>query len=314
MNAEEKIVDYLLWHACAGDNIQMPKPNSFVYYFPQGHAEHTLADVVFPEMMSPCILCKVIDVQFLVRSEADGIYAKIYLGPVKEKEQESLVAKMPVVVSNRHSKFVKKLSTTESQGTYLIVDREKAEAMFPPVQDSNDPTSYIMMKAKDINGQDWEFKHLYEKERKRHKLTAGWTAFVNAKRLVKGDTVIFSKTENADLRVGVIKARSGMGKVRPEDVITAASLAVAGREFEVAYYPHAATPEFVVKASLVDAAQRAWMAGMTVRMEVDNETWQTGIVTSAEALDPIRWPESPWRSLKVKFNFIVLFINIKLDY
>ncbi|KAJ0605946.1 putative transcription factor ARF family [Helianthus annuus] len=180
--------------------------------------------------------------------------------------------------------------------------------MFPPVQDSNDPTSYIMMKAKDINGQDWEFKHLYEKERKRHKLTAGWTAFVNAKRLVKGDTVIFSKTENADLRVGVIKARSGMGKVRPEDVITAASLAVAGREFEVAYYPHAATPEFVVKASLVDAAQRVWMAGMTVRMDVDNEKWLTGIVTSAEALDPIHSPGSPWRSLKVIMGLGVLIV------
>ncbi|KAM0059754.1 putative auxin response factor [Helianthus debilis subsp. tardiflorus] len=153
MNAEEKTVDCLLWHTCADAKVEMPLPNSYVYYFPQGHAEHTLADVVFHEIMSPCILCKVIDVKFLVRSEEDGIYAKIYLSPVKEKGQErNLVAQIPAVVSNPHSKFVKKLARTEVQGTYLTVDREKAETMFPPVHYSSGPSSHIMMKAKDING------------------------------------------------------------------------------------------------------------------------------------------------------------------
>ncbi|MFS8006996.1 hypothetical protein Hanom_Chr14g01255751 [Helianthus anomalus] len=118
MNAEEKTVDCLLWHACAVGKVEMPKPNSYVYYFPQGHAEHTLADVVFHEIMSPCILRKVIDVKFLVRSEEDGIYAKITLALVKEKEEDrNLVAEIPAIVSNPPSKFVKKLARTEAQGT-----------------------------------------------------------------------------------------------------------------------------------------------------------------------------------------------------
>lgn len=58
--AIERCVDSQLWHACAGSMVQIPRLNSKVFYFPQGHAEHTFKDVDFTALprIPAMILCR----------------------------------------------------------------------------------------------------------------------------------------------------------------------------------------------------------------------------------------------------------------
>jgi hypothetical protein len=95
-------------------------------------------------------------------------------------------------------------------------------------------------------------------------------------------------------------------RVRPEEVVEAANLAVSGQPFEVVYYPRASTPEFCVKAGAVRAAMHTqWCAGMRFKMAFETEdssriSWFMGTVSAVQVADPIRWPNSPWRLLQVK--------------
>ncbi|KAL0369657.1 UNVERIFIED_CONTAM: Auxin response factor 16 [Sesamum angustifolium] len=84
----EKSLDSELWHACAGGMVQMPPVNSKVFYFPQGHAEHTLTTVDFGALpkIPPLILCRVAAVKYLADPETDEVYAKIRLIPVGKNE------------------------------------------------------------------------------------------------------------------------------------------------------------------------------------------------------------------------------------
>jgi hypothetical protein len=94
-------------------------------------------------------------------------------------------------------------------------------------------------------------------------------------------------------------------RVRPEEVVEAANLAVSGQPFEVVYYPRASTPEFCVKAGAVRAGMRTqWCAGMRFKMAFETEdssriSWFMGTVSAVHVADPIRWPDSPWRLLQV---------------
>ncbi|MFS7915924.1 putative transcription factor B3-Domain family [Helianthus anomalus] len=87
------------------------------------------------------------------------------------------------------------MAHTEAHGTFLSVSRDKAETIFPPMTYSEGPSSHEMMTAKDIHGQDWDFKHVFEKGQQRHKVTVGWAAFVKNKELVKGNSVMFTKAK-----------------------------------------------------------------------------------------------------------------------
>jgi hypothetical protein len=167
--------------------------------------------------------------------------------------------------------------------------------------------------AKDIRGELWWFKHAYQGKPRRHVLTTGWTTFASQKKLVAGDLVVFVRAENGDLCVGIRRAKragiggpdapsGGTGKVRPEDVIEAESLAAKGQPFEVTYCPHESTPQFVVKASSVNAALCVqWCVGMRFKMafETKDLCWFKGTVSSVQPFDPVLWPKSSWRVLQV---------------
>ncbi|KAF0929470.1 hypothetical protein E2562_021571 [Oryza meyeriana var. granulata] len=109
----------------------------------------------------------------------------------------------------------------------------------------------------------------------------------------------------------------GRGKVKIADVVEAASLAANGQPFEVAYYPRASTPEFVVKAASVQAAMRIqWCSGMRFKMAFETEdssriSWFMGTISSVQVADPNRWPNSPWRLLQVTWDEPDLLQNVK---
>jgi hypothetical protein len=214
--------------------------------------------------------------------------------------------------------------------------------------------------AKDVHGELWKFRHIYRGTPRRHLLTTGWSSFVNQKKLVAGDSVVFLRAENGELCVGIRRAKKGIGggfdgsscgwtsgsgsnnvncgigpfgafsfflkeenktlrngcfdgnlsgrvRVRAEDVMEAVKLAANNQPFEVVYYPRASTPEFCVKASAVKAAMRIqWCSGMRFKMPFETEdssriSWFMGTIASVQVVDPIRWPNSPWRLLQVLF-------------
>ncbi|KAI3688141.1 hypothetical protein L1987_81849 [Smallanthus sonchifolius] len=361
MKEVEKSVDSRLWHACAGGMTQMCLPNSKVFYFPQGHAEHTLTNVDFARMprVPPFILCRVIDVKFMADLETDEVYTKIMLSPLgnnfnfdKFDDEINLVETHTISeASDKPTSFAKTLTQSDANnGGGFSVPRYCAETIFPKLDYSVDPPVQTVV-ARDVHGEIWKFRHIYRGTPRRHLLTTGWSTFVNLKRLVAGDSIVFMRAENGELCVGIRRAKragiggpnstsgwsssffretgnksiqngrngncSGKGKVRPEDVIEATSLAANGQTFEVTYYPRASTPEFVVKAASLNAALSVqWCVGMRFKMAFETEdssriSWFMGTVSSVQAVDPFFWPTSPWRILQVDWDEPDLLQNVK---
>lgn len=93
-----------------------------------------------------------------------------------------------------------------------------------------------------------------------------------------------------------------------ESIVEAARLAAEGRPFEVVYYPRASTPEFCVRAGLVQSSMHTrWGPGMRFKMAFETEdssriSWFMGTVSGVQVADPINWPNSPWRLLQVNLN------------
>ncbi|MBA0603668.1 hypothetical protein Gorai_003805, partial [Gossypium raimondii] len=326
----EKSLDPNLWHACAGSMVQIPPINSKVYYFPQGHAEHSLnsVDFPFPRQIPPLVLCRVDSVKFMADGETDEVYAKIMLTPLQNNEPD--VGDDDGVsnggcnnIEKKAASFAKTLTQSDANnGGGFSVPRYCAETIFPALDYSADPPVQTVV-AVDVHGQLWKFRHIYRGTPRRHLLTTGWSAFVNRKKLVAGDSVVFLRAENGGIRVGIRRAKLGIGdgdcygslgfcgnskgngKVKPEEVLEAAKAASGGRKpFEVAYYPRTSGPEFCVKASAVNTAMKIpWCCGMRFKMAFETEdssriSWFVGTISSVQVADPVRWPDSPWRLLE----------------
>ncbi|XVF55470.1 hypothetical protein PTKIN_Ptkin06aG0038600 [Pterospermum kingtungense] len=368
----EKCLDSQLWHACAGGMVQMPSVNSKIYYFPQGHSEHACGPVDFRNFprVPAYILCRVAAVKFMADTETDEVFAKIRLTPVGHNEPDFEDDGVGGETQEKPASFAKTLTQSDANnGGGFSVPRYCAETIFPRLDYSADPPVQTIL-AKDVHGETWKFRHIYRGTPRRHLLTTGWSTFVNHKKLVAGDSIVFLRAENGDLCVGIRRAKRGIGggpesstgwsgnggnclvpyggfsaflredenkfmrngcsnglssngdlmgkrKVRPEQVIEAANMAANGQQFEVVYYPRASTPEFCVKASLVRAAlQIRWCSGMRFKMAFETEdssriSWFMGTISSVQAADLLRWPDSPWRLLQVTWDEPDLLQNVK---
>uniref|UniRef100_J3N3G1 Auxin response factor n=1 Tax=Oryza brachyantha TaxID=4533 RepID=J3N3G1_ORYBR len=344
---EDRCLDPQLWHACAGGMVQMPAVRSRVYYFPA------------------LVLCCVEGVQFLADPESDEVYAKIRLAPVgpgevefQEPEELCPLGGDPSEPPEKPTSFAKTLTQSDANnGGGFSVPRYCAETIFPKLDYRADPPVQTVL-AKDVHGEVWKFRHIYRGTPRRHLLTTGWSTFVNQKKLVAGDSIVFLRTRLGELCVGIRRAKRvacggmecmsgwnapgyggfsaflkeeeskmmkspgggymrGRGKVRIADVAEAAGLAANGQPFEVAYYPRASTPEFVVKAASVQAAMRIqWCSGMRFKMAFETEdssriSWFMGTISSVQVADPNRWPNSPWRLLQVSWDEPDLLQNVK---
>lgn len=100
--------------------------------------------------------------------------------------------------------------------------------------------------------------------------------------------------------------------VTAQSVLEAAAAAASGQPFEVVYYPRATTSEFCVKARLVKTAlQHSWAPGMRFKMAIETEdasrtSWYMGTILKVQDMDPIHWPNSPWKMLQVTWDEGVL--------
>ncbi|CAL9133994.1 unnamed protein product [Musa acuminata var. zebrina] len=217
MKDNDKCLDSQLWHACAGGMVQMPAVNSRVYYFPQGHAEHAQGFVDFgnSRWIPPFILSRVTAVKFMADRETDEVFAKIQMAPIRGSELDYAeddgldLGMNGIDVCGKPASFAKTLTQSDANnGGGFSVPRYCAETIFPRLDYSADPPVQTVI-AKDVHGEVWKFRHIYRGTPRRHLLTTGWSTFVNQKKLVAGDSIVFLRAENGELCVGIRRAKKG---------------------------------------------------------------------------------------------------------
>ncbi|KAK4400965.1 Auxin response factor 9 [Sesamum angolense] len=289
-----------LWKACAGPLVDVPVAGERVYYFPQGHMEQLEASTnqelnqrkpMFN--LPPKILCRVCDIQLLAEQDTDEVYAQITLMPEAQPEPTSPddapdEPPRPVV----HS-FCKVLtaSDTSTHGGFSVLRKHANECL--PSLDMTQQTPTQELIAMDLHGIEWHFKHIFRGQPRRHLLTTGWSTFVTSKRLVAGDSFVFLRGENGELRVGV-RRHAHQQSSMPSSVISSQSMhlgvlatashAVLTQTLFVVYYKPR-TSQFIIGLNkYLEAVNHKFGVGMRFTMRFEGED------------SPERRPEkvSPW--------------------
>ncbi|KAE9601089.1 hypothetical protein Lal_00024101 [Lupinus albus] len=325
---EKRVLDSELWHACAGPLVSLPAVGSRVVYFPQGHSEHVAAstnrevDGHMPNYPSlpPQLMCQLHNVTMHADAETDEVYAQMTLQPLSPEEQKE--AYFPADLgtpSNQPTNYFCKTLTASDTSTHggFSVPRRAAEKVFPPLDFSQQPPCQELF-ARDLHGHEWKFRHIFRGQPKRHLLTTGWSVFVSAKRLVAGDSVLFIWNEKGQLLLGIRHANRSQPAM-PSSVLSsdsmhlgllaaAAHAAATNSRFTIFYNPRASQSEFVTPlAKYVKAVYHTRVSvGMRFRMLFETEESSVrrymGTITGISDLDPARWPNSHWRSVKVGWD------------
>ncbi|KAK4421058.1 Auxin response factor 6 [Sesamum alatum] len=326
---EKNCLNSELWHACAGPLVSLPAIGSHVVYFPQGHSEQVAAstnkevDGQIPNYpsLSPQLICQLHNVTMHADIETDEVYAQMTLQPLSPQEQKEvffLPADLGAPSKQPTNYFCKTLtaSDTSTHGGFSV-PRRAAEKVFPPLDFSQQPPAQELI-ARDLHNNEWKFRHIFRGQPKRHLLTTGWSVFVSAKRLVAGDSVLFIWNEKNQLLLGIRRAARPQ-TVMPSSVLSsdsmhlgllaaAAHAASTNSRFTIFYNPRASPSEFVIPlAKYVRAVYHTRVSiGMRFRMLFETEESSVrrymGTITGICDLDPARWPNSHWRSVKVGWD------------
>ncbi|CAD5178751.1 unnamed protein product [Musa acuminata subsp. malaccensis] len=325
---EKQCLNSELWHACAGPLVSLPAVGSRVVYFPQGHSEQVAAstnkeiDSQIPNYPSlpPQLICQLHNVTMHADVETDEVYAQMTLQPLSSQEQKDpyLLTELGTPSKQPTNYFCKTLtaSDTSTHGGFSV-PRRAAEKVFPPLDYSQQPPAEELI-ARDLHGKEWKFRHIFRGQPKRHLLTTGWSIFVSAKRLVAGDSVLFIWNENNQLLLGIRHANRPQ-TVMPSSVLSsdsmhigllaaAAHAASTNSRFTVFYNPRASPSEFVIPlAKYIKAVYHTRVSvGMRFRMLFETEESSVrrymGTITGISDLDPVRWSNSHWRSVKVGWD------------
>ncbi|XVF58488.1 hypothetical protein PTKIN_Ptkin07bG0070000 [Pterospermum kingtungense] len=253
--------------------------------------------------------------------ETDEVYAQMTLQPLSPQEQKDvylLPAELGTPSKQPTNYFCKTLtaSDTSTHGGFSV-PRRAAEKVFPPLDYSQQPPAQELI-ARDLHDNEWKFRHIFRGQPKRHLLTTGWSVFVSAKRLVAGDSVLFIWNEKNQLLLGIRRANRPQTVV-PSSVLSsdsmhigllaaAAHAAATNSRFTIFYNPRASPSEFVIPlAKYVKAVYHTRVSvGMRFRMQFETEESSVrrymGTITGISDLDPVRWPNSRWRSVKVGWD------------
>ncbi|XP_027939557.1 auxin response factor 8-like isoform X2 [Vigna unguiculata] len=252
--------------------------------------------------------------------ETDEVYAQMTLQPLTPQEQKDTFLPMELgIPSKQPSNYFCKTLTASDTSTHggFSVPRRAAEKVFPPLDFSQQPPAQELI-ARDLHDVEWKFRHIFRGQPKRHLLTTGWSVFVSAKRLVAGDSVLFIWNEKNQLLLGIRRANRPQ-TVMPSSVLSsdsmhigllaaAAHAAATNSCFTVFYNPRASPSEFVIPLSkYIKAVYHTRVSvGMRFRMLFETEESSVrrymGTITGISDLDPVRWPNSHWRSVKVGWD------------
>ncbi|XWS75316.1 hypothetical protein CRYUN_Cryun01aG0075900 [Craigia yunnanensis] len=325
---ENKCLNSELWHACAGPLVCLPTVGSRVVYFPQGHSEQVAAttnmevDTHMPNYpnLPPQLICQLHNVTMHADFESGEVYAQMTLQPLTPEEQKDTFLPMELgIPSKQPTNYFCKTLTASDTSTHggFSVPRRAAEKVFPPLDFSQQPPVQELI-ARDLHDVEWKFRHIFRGQPKRHLLTTGWSVFVSAKRLIAGDSVLFIWNEKNQLLLGIRHATCPQ-TVMPSSVLSsdsmhigllaaAAHAAATNSCFTVFYNPRASPSEFVIPLSKYIKAvfHTRVSVGMRFRMLFETEESSVrrymGTITGISDLDPVRWPNSHWRSVKVGWD------------
>lgn len=313
-----------LWKLCAGPLVDVPKDGERVYYFPQGHMEQLEASINqelnlrVPSSfnLKPKILCRVIHIHLLAEQDSDEVYAQITLMPEAPDldEPNSPDPCPPEPARPRVHSFCKVLtaSDTSTHGGFSVLRKHANECL--PSLDMNQQTPTQELIAKDLHDMEWHFKHIFRGTPRRHLLTTGWSTFVSSKRLVAGDSFVFLRGENGELRVGVRRLGRQQSSM-PSSVISSQSMhlgvlatashAVTTQTMFVVYYKPR-TSQFIVGLNkYLEAVKHGYSVGMRFKMQFEGEEnperRYTGTIVGVDDLSS-EWKDSTWRSLKVQWD------------
>ncbi|CAA7019090.1 unnamed protein product [Microthlaspi erraticum] len=320
-----------LWHACAGPLISLPKRGSRVLYFPQGHLEQAPDFSAAIYGLPPHVFCRILDVKLHAETTTDEVYAQVSLLPESEDIERKVREGMIDVDggeedyevlkrSNTPHMFCKTLtaSDTSTHGGFSV-PRRAAEDCFPPL-DYSQPRPSQELLARDLHGLEWRFRHIYRGQPRRHLLTTGWSAFVNKKKLVSGDAVLFLRGDDGKLRLGVRRAAQIEGasafsspynnqNMNHNNFAEVAHAISSHSVFSIYYNPKASWSNFIIPApKFLKIVDYPFCIGMRFKARVESEDASErrspGIITGISDLDPIRWPGSKWRCLLVRWDDI----------
>ncbi|XP_040989882.1 auxin response factor 9 isoform X1 [Juglans microcarpa x Juglans regia] len=311
-----------LWKACAGPLVDVPRAGERVFYFPQGHMEQLEASTNQelnqrnPLFQLPSkILCSVLHVDLLAEQETDEVYAQITLVPdADQTEPTSPDRRLPEPPKPTVHSFCKVLtaSDTSTHGGFSVLRKHATECLPPLDMTQSTPTQELV--AKDLHGYAWHFKHIFRGQPRRHLLTTGWSVFVTSKRLVAGDSFVFLRGENGELRVGVRRLARQQSSM-PSSVISSQSMhlgvlatashAVATQTMFVVFYKPR-TSEFIISLNkYLEAVNNKFGVGMRFKMSFEGEDSPErrflGTIIGVEDKSP-HWAGSRWRSLKVQWD------------
>ncbi|KAG2713946.1 hypothetical protein I3843_03G008000 [Carya illinoinensis] len=326
---EKKSLNSELWHACAGPLVSLPTPGTRVVYFPQGHSEQVAATTNkevdghipnYPSLPAQ-LICQLHNVTMHADVETDEVYAQMTLQPLTPEEQKDTFLPMELgIPSKQPANYFCKTLTASDTSTHggFSVPRRAAEKVFPPLVDFSQQPPAQELIARDLHDVEWKFRHIFRGQPKRHLLTTGWSVFVSAKRLVAGDSVLFIWNEKNQLLLGIRRATRPQ-TVMPSSVLSsdsmhigllaaAAHAAATNSCFTIFYNPRASPSEFVVPLSkyVKTVYHTRVSVGMRFRMLFETEESSVrrymGTITGISDLDPVRWPNSHWRSVKVGWD------------
>ncbi|XP_020595811.1 auxin response factor 3-like isoform X2 [Phalaenopsis equestris] len=326
-----------LWHACAGPRISLPRKGSLVVYLPQGHLEHLAGGqrsagggMLIRYDVPPHVFCRVVEVQLRADAATDEVYAQLSMiaeNEAFEKQIQGGVEGEGEEVDEMDGgdqspvphMFCKTLtaSDTSTHGGFSV-PRRAAEDCFPPLDYRQQRPSQELI-AKDLHGVEWRFRHIYRGQPRRHLLTTGWSAFVNKKKLVSGDAVLFLRGGNGELRLGIRRASQIKGNIAhnisgsqnlnvgPGSLASLANAMSTKKMFPINYNPRANQSEFIVPYwKFRKSCSYSISVGTRFKMRFESEDAAerrcTGLITAVSDLDPIQWPGSKWRCLVVRWD------------
>ncbi|XP_062221622.1 auxin response factor 3-like isoform X2 [Phragmites australis] len=315
-----------LWHACAGPVVALPRRGSLVVYLPQGHLAAAGGGDVAVDL-PPHVVCRVADVELCADAATDEVYVRLALVAEGEAFERNLCGDgvegeddMEDFDAERKSRmlhmFCKTLtaSDTSTHGGFSV-PRRAAEDCFAPL-DYNQLRPSQELVAKDLHGANWKFRHIYRGQPRRHLLTTGWSSFVNKKKLVSGDAVLFLRGDDGELRLGVRRAIQLKNEALFQDfssdsskrhTLSAVADSLKHRSaFHISYNPRATASEYIIPyPKFLKSLNHSVCIGTRINFQCENEDVKerrSGMVIGISEVDLMKWPGSKWRSLLVRWE------------
>ena len=190
----QRVIDPEIWQACAGILIEIPKVDSLVYYFPQGHIEHASSIVTVSSSSIRSVLCRVANVWLLADPDTEQAYAKFLLEPWNNSKMSNSGSNL-IKVDQKSIENVLSFSNVfkppyTALNFYTIIN-DCANRIFPRIDSSQ------KIRMTDIHGENWEFM-LVPGVRKSMMFTTNWPEFVRIKKLKAGDTIVLKLKESTN--------------------------------------------------------------------------------------------------------------------